>query len=195
VKRRRLLALAAAVPLSACGGEGIDTAEWTEEVKLHDGRMIQVWRKARAMHGGFPNASRGRDLDFELKYEAMHVSWKGPWNRVPASFEMLDGVPHLVLFIADPASCVARPPTDYAAQFLRYQNDQWVEVPQGEFAVETALINLYQDYWGRSKEDDARGLVTWRQKAENDRFRPDRPYTIKSFFEEYTNRLCGHLHR
>ena len=43
--------LVGAVLLNACG-KSIDVAEWTEEVKLHDGQMVTVWRKARAYSGG-----------------------------------------------------------------------------------------------------------------------------------------------
>lgn len=186
--------MTAAVPLSACGNDPVDTAEWTEEVKLHDGRSIQVSRKARAMHGGFPNSSRGRDLDFELTYEAMNIHWKGPWNRIPASFELFDGVPYLALFIADPASCAVKAPTDYAAQFLRRRDNQWIDVPQHDFPVELALLNLYQNYWGRSENDDARGLITWRHKAESDHFDADRPYTVRTYLERF-NDFCSHLHR
>jgi hypothetical protein len=66
-----LLALAAAF-LNACG-QSIDTAEWTEEVKLSDGTLVTVWRKARAYSSGFPNSPRGRNIDFELKYEPLGV--------------------------------------------------------------------------------------------------------------------------
>jgi len=182
-----------ALATTACG-KSIDVAEWTEEVKLHDGKMVTVWRKARAYSGGFPNSKRGRDIDFEFKYAPMNVEWKGTlsgtWIRDPVSFEIFDGVPHLVLYIGDKTSCSNRPKTDYTAQFLRWTNGQWVEVKQADFPVDKARMNLYARYWGHSTADDAKGLITWDRKAVRDGFYKSEPDTIKSYFES-GQRFCS----
>lgn len=157
---------------------------------MHDGQMIQVWRKARAYSGGFPNSKRGRDIDFELKYEAMNVQWKGDWSRDPLSFDIFEGVPHLVLYIKDPQSCEAKARTDYSAQFLRWVNGQWVEVKQADFPVDRASLNLHSGYWGHSTADDAKGLITWDTKAERNSFYRSEPDTIKAFFER-GKRFCS----
>lgn len=57
------------LPANHCGAAsayrcGPDVARWKEEVLLHDGRMIVVERMAKAEASGFPNANRGRDLEF-----------------------------------------------------------------------------------------------------------------------------------
>jgi hypothetical protein len=94
--RRLILAFLTLVALSACG-KSIDVAEWTEEVKLSDGTMVTVWRKARAYSGGFPNANRGRNIDFEFGYEPLNVKWAATISptfvRDPVSFDVIDGVP------------------------------------------------------------------------------------------------------
>ena len=192
MKRRNFMIAATSFPIVACSASDIDVPEWTEEVKLHDGRMIQVWRQARAKHGGFPNAPRGRNLDFALTYEPASVSWKGPWGGEPVSFELFDDVPHLVLLAEDPSYCAKKAKTDYSAQFLRWEDKQWVEVTQDQFPVERALANLYTSFWGHTTDDDARGLVTWATKAERDGFYPQSPPTVKSYFEKpslYCNRF------
>lgn len=186
--RKLIVVLASVAMLNACG-KNIDVAEWTEEVKLHDGQMIWVWRNARAYSGGFPNSKRGRDIDFELKYPGMNVQWNGPPSRNPVSFEIFDGVPYLVLFIGDRESCRDKLPTDYLAQFLRWTDGKWVEVKQADFPVDKALMNLHTRFWGHSTADDAKGLITWNAKAERDGYYRREPDTIKSYFER-GRRFC-----
>jgi hypothetical protein len=186
-RRRQFFAtLGATFGLSACNG--IDVAEWTEEVKLHDGTMIQVWRRARARSSGFPNANRGGDIDFELKYAPLGVQWKGSWNRSPISFEIIDGVPHLVLYIGNREACANKAKTDYMAEFLRWSNGQWVEVPQAAFPTEKARVNLHAQYWGHSTRDDARGFLHWSDKT----LYGNRDDTIKTYFER-GQRFCSRL--
>jgi hypothetical protein len=83
--------------LPACG-KGIDTAEWTEEIKLSDGSVIVVWRKARAKSGGFPDSSRGAYIDTELRYNPDGIHWKGGYGvyQDAMSFDRVDGVFYLV---------------------------------------------------------------------------------------------------
>jgi hypothetical protein len=109
-----VLASVAMLSLNACG-KSIDTAEWTEEVKLSDGTMVTVWRKARAYSGGFPNAPRGAVIDFEFKYAPLDLHWSAKASqtsaREPVSFDIIDGVPHLALYVDDRDYCRERPPT------------------------------------------------------------------------------------
>jgi hypothetical protein len=183
---RRLFFSAACFIALTAHGRGIDVAEWTEEVKLSDGRMVNVWRRARAHSGGFPNARRGSNIDFEVRYEPLRVRWKDEVThshvREPVSFDIIDGVPVLVLYIGDREGCRNRLPSDYSAQFLKWSDGQWIDVPQAQFPVERALMNLYTRYWGRTTKDDARGLITWQLKAERNGFYADRPDTVKSYF-------------
>lgn len=176
-------------------GKKIDIAEWQEEVKLFDGRTVVVWRKATAYAGGFPNSSRGRDISMEFKFEPMGIFWKHEMRenniRHPRALEILDGVAYLVLYVGDRAAlfCADKPPTQYLAQFLKWANGQWVEVPQTQFPAGNALLNLSTDYWGHTAKDDAKGLVPWVGKLTggND------GETVKSYFEGY-HRVCA-LHK
>lgn len=171
-----------------------DVAEWTEEVKLHDGQMVTVWRKATACKGGFPNAPRGRDIEFEFKVESMGLHWKGTlsetWIRDPVSFDIVDGVPLLALYVGDREYCRGRTKTDYLAHFLRWVDGKWVDVPQAEFPVDRVLMNLSGNYWGHTAKDDYKGLIRWKDKeliGGDSRKNPD---TIKSYFER-GQRFCS----
>lgn len=180
----------------------IDTAEWTEEVRLHDGQMIQVWREARAEGGGLLQ-KRGSDIDFELRYPPMNVRWKNVvktdgWVD-PVSFEIFDGIPHLVVLLKQRALCAPKSPNDYAAKFFKWQQGNWVEVAQSDFPVDVASVNLYRNYWGFDASGDARGLVTWKQKAISDGYAYTtaagleiRPDSVKRFFES-RQYFCGRI--
>lgn len=178
--------------LGACG-QGVDTAEWTEEVKLSDGRMIVISRRVRAKSNGFPNASRGGYVDYELSYAPLGVYWyekASPLRvRYPTSFDIIDGVPYFVLEGSSDV-CVNRPKTDYAAEFLKWKDGGWVSVPQSDFPVGRMTVNLFDGYWGHTSKDDARGLITWVRKAEEDRFNPDKPDTVRGYFEK--SRICAY---
>jgi hypothetical protein len=192
MKRRTLLASSLLVSTGCAWGSNIDVAEWTEEVKLSDGRMITVWRRARAYSGGFPNSRRGRDIDFEFKYESLGIYWKGNWARSPVSFDIIDGAPYIVVFISDRELCYGRPSTDYSAQFLRWQNGQWIEVRQADFPVQRALINLSMDFWGHSTADDYKGRIAWEKKRLPSGFNQDHLDTVKLFFERGSN-FCSNF--
>lgn len=179
-------------------GKSIDVAEWTEEVKLSDGRMVTVWRKARAYSGGFPNSKRGRNIDFEFRYEPLGLWWVATMSekfvRDPVSFDIIDGVPYLVLHMGDREGCRNRPKSDYTAQFLRWVNDRWVEVPQAQFPVDRALMNLSGDYWGHTVNDDYRGLIRWDSKRLRGGTRHATPDTIQSYFDR-GHRVCERLQK
>lgn len=175
--------------------KSIDVAEWTEEVRLHDGRTVVVWRKARAYSGGFPNATRGRDIDMEFKFEPMGITWKHEMSRTnlrdPISFEIINGAAYLVLYVGDDPAlfCADKPPTQYLGQFLKWSNGQWVEVLQAEVPAEQALLNLSSSYWGHTAKDDAKGLIPWKGKRTGGRDGE----TVKSYFEGF-HRVCS-LHQ
>lgn len=194
--RSLIAAMACILSLAACG-QSIDTAEWTEEVLLSDGRLVVVWRRDHRASHGFPNARRGGLIDFELKYEPMHVHWKDVASptrvRYPRSLDIIDGVPHLVLSGSSDV-CVDRPATDYAAEFLKWVGGRWVSVPQAAFPVDRVLVNLYQGQWGYSTKDDAHGLISWQLKAERDGFNPDKADTVKAYFER-SGRICANRRR
>lgn len=189
--RKLIFILTCVLMMNACGAS-IDVAEWTEEVKLSDGTMVTVWRKARAYSGGFPNSNRGRNIDFEFRYAPLNVRWAATisptYVRDPVSFDIIDGVPHLVLY-GDRESCRNRPITDYTAQFLRWVNGQWVDVPQGEFPVDRALMNLSGDYWGHTTKDDYKGPIRWEEKRLRGGTPHTAPDTVKSYFER-GHRVC-----
>jgi hypothetical protein len=192
MNRRSILILSVAAP-TATFAAGIDTANWIEQVELHDGQMIDVSRTARRQDSGFPSYRRGPVIDYELSYG--QARWHGPWNRIPASFELFDGVPHLMVFIGDPVTCTKKQPEEYAALFFKFVNGSWVEVSQKELPTSRAFVNLVEDFWGHTSNEDPKGRLSWAQKAIVGDINASHPYTVDSFFAKYQNRLCRWVRR
>ena len=171
-----LLALSGVVLVTPLHGgcAGIDTAQWTEEVKLHDGTMIKIKRKARRQSSGFPTAHRGPLIEQELLYKPLGIYWKNviaeDGRLDPLSFEVFDGFAYLTLSIESEELCNGKLPSDYSAQFLSWRNGEWKEVAATDFPFEKALINVYEGYWGRDSSEDAKELVKWEEKASKDGF-------------------------
>ena len=177
--------------LPACS-KGIDTVEWSEEVKLSDGSTIVIWRKARAKSSGFPDAKRGAYIDAELRYAPEGIHWKGNFGvyRSLTSFDRVNGVFYLVRIAETIQACATKKPEDYAIQILKWTNAQWVEIPQSHAPVDRIRMNLQEAPWGHDSEDDTKGLL--RLDGQDDRpysinrsARGDRtnPETIQSFYE------------
>ena len=155
-----------------------DVAEWTEGVKLFNGDEVVVWRRAVACQGGFPDSTRGRDLEFELKYEPMGVHWKAPSGLKPRSFEIIDGVPHLGLYVMTGGQCRDQPANKPLARMMKWVDGQWVEVPLEQAPFDRALVNLYTEYWGHTAQGDAKGFIPAQGKTTG--WKPT--MTLKEFF-------------
>lgn len=184
--------IVAACLVSGCGKRH-DEAIWTEGVKLHDGQMIQVWRRVTRQPSGFPIAPRGRELEVELKYPALGLHWKyNEGLRQPISFEIFEGVPHLVLHVRERAWCQGKSPDELPAQFLVWKQNGWQEIPATSYPVNKGRVNLYISYWGHGPKDDASGVITWKKKASRDDFPEDAPYSVQAWHKR--NGTC-HLHQ
>lgn len=154
------------LPLAGCGP---DVAKWKEEVLLHDGRMIVIERTAKAEASGFPNANRGRDLEFELKYEPLGIYWKDTNGNQQVTLEVFDGIPYLGVLVGNErVYCKGKSSALFPIRVLKMQGKEWVEVDQEIFPLDQANYNLYRGYWGNKASEDAKGLITWRHKEGED---------------------------
>lgn len=199
------LTLASLLPtLTACGP---DVARWQEEVLLHDGRMITIERMAKAEPSGFPNANRGRDLEFQITYEPMGVHWVNTKGDQQLAFEVFDGVPYLVITVPSERSfCRGKPDTAFPVRVFKMQGTDWVEVSHELFLFGVANKNLYRGYWGNKASEDAIGLITWKYKEEHsvpgypiagespeERLKfIRRPYKLSEFFNQQSY-ICGNF--
>jgi hypothetical protein len=164
------------------GCKRYDEAIWTEEVKLHDDRIVVVERRATRQPTGFPAAPRGRELEVELRYPPMGVVWKGDGTSQPLSFEIFDGMPHMVLYPLESTHCIGKPDDAWLARFLIWNGNEWVAADKRAFPVDVARMNLYLGYWGHGPNDDAKGLVTWAEKAKEEGFSVNAPKSVARWF-------------
>ncbi len=194
MKRHRdaLIALLATVIVAVSGcGSNVDEARWSEEVLLHDGTMVVVEREARRKPSGFPDTRRGALLHESLRYAPLGVAWKvDNHSRSAFSFEIFEGVPHLLLFVHVDEWCRGKDPKQFTAEFYRWERGRWVEMRQEEFPMQRALMNLYRAYWGQTRDADAKGLVSWGEKAREDGFFHDKPVTVHEWLTR-SSRNCA----
>lgn len=187
---RFALAAVSTVAIASCIGL-VDEARWSEEVLLHNGTMVVVEREARRKPSGFPDTRRGSLLHESLRYPPLGVEWKvDDATRSAFSFEMFEGVPHLVLYVRVNEWCRGKDPQQFTAEFYRWEGGRWVEMRQDEFPTQRALTNLLSGFWGGSRDTDAKGLVTWGDKARRDGFFQDKPDTVHEWFTR-SSRNCA----
>lgn len=146
------------------GCKSIDVAEWTEDVRLADGRVVSVSRRVRAHAGGFPNARRGADIDNVLAVPALGLTWQHTQAsdniRYPLALDVLDGQPVLVLRVGDRGWCKGRPERQYTAELLRWTAAGWQAAPLEPAAAARLRANLHVRHWGSTTASDARGHYT-----------------------------------
>lgn len=179
--------------LSACSKE-IETAEWKEEVALSNGDIIVVWRKERGKRSYFPEPGVA-PREYELRYDPENIHWMGRPGAydTPLSFDCVDGEFYLVRNLGalerdlgTLEGCATKKPDDYAIQILNWRNGLWVEIPQSKAPLDRIRMNLSRDPWGRSPENNVRGLLRldgFYHVSQNYRDGRTKRETIQSYYE------------
>ena len=173
-----------------CACSKADEATWKEEVKLHDGRIIQVERRATRGENDFPNPGRGSLGENELVYEPLNAHWHSRKRAADwvLSFDVFDGTAYLVIDGAGAQYCKAHGPNIYNAQFLKWAGDHWLNVGQNGVPLAQLTQNMSLNYWGSTSAGDASGLMTWHQKLE----RAAGEHFPQPLVERLGDRTCGH---
>lgn len=155
------------VGLFAVGGCTGEEIKWTEEVQLHDGRVIQLKRKTEIGASGFPAQKRGRDHFYEFCYPPMGMNWKMRPPYVPDVFDIVDGKAYLHVPVSGCTECQLQGYPESNALAYVWENGVWKMIPYNRFP--SALRwNLLRGFDGAQSKDDARGLVTLNQKQSRD---------------------------
>ncbi|HPR45975.1 MAG TPA: hypothetical protein PLZ13_16795, partial [Ottowia sp.] len=160
-------------------------------------------RMAKAEPSGFPNANRGRDLEFQITYEPMGVHWVNTKGDQQLAFEVFDGIPYLVITVPSERSfCRGKPDSTFPVRVFKLHQNDWIEVSHEAFPFDISNFNLYQGYWGNKASEDASGLITWNYKERFDAYpivggTPEerlkfirRPYKLSEFLERQKH-VCG----
>ena len=155
--------------MTACGSLAPDEAKWTEEVKLHDGTFVTIERRA-TRNKGIDSHHRGRLKDNELWYKPMNIYWKNSPRTAGwiLSFEIVDGIAYLVVDTPSRKNCnimESKGEDGYYISFLQWKNGEWIPIPQDEFPLHLATMNIYRYYWGYTSVEDAHGFLSWNEKV------------------------------
>ena len=140
--------------MSACAGLFSHSKGWTEEVQLHDGRVLIIERSFNL--GGYPTpdslerALLDETITFTLPESNKIVSWNTEFRNdspEPNSLgilllDVIDGIPYIA---TSPAGCISynkwgRPNPPYV--LFKYVNDEWKRIPLVEFPQVLVHANL-----------------------------------------------------
>ena len=146
---------------SACASNDI---RWTEEVKLSDGRVIQIQRHVELTESGFPSQKRGLDRYQEICYPPMNVHWKAKAGYQSDIFDIVDGKAYMHVPIYDCFQCMLQGFPESDALYFVWHNGQWRRITHEEFPKASEWNLLMQTSRG-STETDPQGLITIEDKA------------------------------
>jgi hypothetical protein len=162
---------ALSVALAACASNDI---RWTEEVKLSDGRIIQLERHVELTESGFPVQSRGFNKYHEICFPPMNIHWKSKGGYQPDIFDIVDGKAYMHVPISDCFSCEHHGYPETNALYFVWESGTWKQITHEEFpaASEWNLEMSFKAAVGHEK-DDAHGLVTLKDKEHPSSLRTD----------------------
>lgn len=156
--------------VAGCAGVSLggDHVRWTEEVKLSDGRVIEIQRHVELTESGFPVQKRGLNRYFEICYPPLGVHWKSRGGYQPDIFDIVDGKAYVHVAVSAQVQCDEQeyPPT--GAIYFRWDDEKWTRISPEEFPAASEWNLLMQVKSGDPKYDP-KGRVTLADKTTGDR--------------------------
>ena len=162
---RLLAGVLGAMAVSACDGGVI---KWTEEVKLHDGKIIQVKRRTELTASGFPVQKRGLSMYHEFCYVPMGIYWRSKPEYRPELFDVVNSKAYAKVSLGhDCSRCMLHGYPETDALYFVWNAGTWNKIDYKEFPSELRL-NLLLTPDQANPQDDAHGLVTLADKEKLD---------------------------
>lgn len=163
-----IVPLIAVLFLTSCG-RGADEIRWSEEAKLHDGRIVTLERRVFVGSGGFPTEHRGLVRSWEVCYPAKKIYWKSNEPFQPSHFELRGDEAYVKVPMRGCESCqVVGYPNDGNLYFALRQGD-WQRIPASEFP-DKRWRNLLMNgiVANTDKRLDIRGHVPYSDRTRRD---------------------------
>lgn len=179
---RTLFLLFGVFGAAGCSGDEI---KWTEEVKLHDGKSIQVKRRTELTVSGFPVQKRGRPIYHELCYPPMGIYWKSKPEYRPENFDIVNGRAYIKVSLGGCSTCMLHGYPETDALYFVWASGAWKKIEGAEFPAQLRL-NLIQNPIQANAEDDPRGLITL---AAKEKFDVGLNYELKARGARWLNEL------
>lgn len=155
------------IPLfAACAPTAID---WTEEVKLHDGKIIVVKRHDELGASGLPQSRRGLRKFWQFCYAPMKIHWKSKPDYFPETFDIVDGKAYVRVTIDNCELCMLHGYPDTTALYFIWDGGAWRSISFKDFPAGLRYNMLNTTHYDDDGSRDVRGLVTIAQKEQLDR--------------------------
>jgi hypothetical protein len=149
-------------------GAGAPTEHrWTEEVKLHDGKVVQLERRLELTSTGFPVQKRGRVVYHEFCCAPMHIHRKSRPEYRPESFDIFGDRAYVKVSLGDCTSCMLQGYPETGALYFEWGAGRWTRIEYKDFPVQIRL-NLLVTPIQANPQDDAHGLATLADKERLD---------------------------
>jgi len=133
---------------------------WSEEVKLHDGRIIVIKRHEELGRSGLPLAHRGARKFWEFCYAPMNIHWKSKPGYFPEAFHIVDGKAYVRVTIGSCESCMLHGYPETSALYFVWENGAWKKIDDKAFPAGLRYNMLGSTHYDDDGTRDVRGLVT-----------------------------------
>ena len=162
-----LLVLLLSLTPGIAGGAPTDI-KWTEEVKLHDGKIIQIKRRTEL---GSPNIlaqTRGHPRYHELCYAPMGIRWMSKPEYKPEAFDILNGKAYVRVPLRGCSSCMHHGYPETNTLYFAWDGRLWNKIAEREMPEQVRFNLLMKSNIDDDGSRDARGLITLADKDERD---------------------------
>ena len=149
------------------GGCAPPDLKWTEEVKLHDGKIVQLKRRMELTTSGFPVQKRGRAIYHEFCYAPMGIYWRSKPEYMPELFDVVGGKAYAKVSLGGCSICMLHGYPETDALYFVWDAGSWKKIQYKDFPAQVRL-NLLLTAKQANPEDDAHGLVTLADKEKLD---------------------------
>lgn len=166
-RMRAFFTLCVIVITTGCAGVGIggEHIRWTEEVKLSDGRVIQIQRHVELAEPMGRLQDRGSIRYHEICYPPMGIHWKSRAGTLPDIFDIVDGKAYMHVPISSCFSCERNGYPSTNAIYFVWDTARWKRVTHEDFPAASEWNLLQQVTGGSSKNDDPQGLISIADKT------------------------------
>lgn len=142
--------------------------KWTEEVQLHDGKVIQLKRMEELGSSGFPVKRRGFRKFHEFCYPPMNIHWKSKPEYRPETFEIVAGKAYAKVTIGGCSECRDHDYPETNAIYFLWVGTNWKQIGHAEYPKGLKLNLLMTPSIDDDGSRDARGLVSLTEKEKRD---------------------------
>ena len=160
--------LTAVLGLLSLPGCASNEIKWTEEVRLHDGTVVQVKRRVELGETGFPVQQRGMPKYFELCYPPLGAYWKSKPSYPPETFDIVEGKAYIKVPVRGCITCKLQGYPEADALYFQWDAGRWKKVEESDSLRKLRFNLLSAIYASNSDKADVRGLVTLTQKEQRD---------------------------